>query len=712
MAALKIWEMLHTPGFRLADDPGNIALAEQLMVNPNDPYLRELFDMVVVEQFTKGMTSGDPFYGEYPPLGSLELPQDNTILIGFMPTADPYGIPIFEREGHVVISGPTRQGKTNVLRIMTTQAALKGCCVVVTTHKPGEFSGLMTLPSLRGIARVLRWTELVLAFLEPPPGVPRLIWAVEVVDMLARCFGLFASRRLLLGSLTSLYRKNAIEELDLAHWARYLRGFDRGKGLREEGYKEGCWWVVQTALTATGGENGIFAYSRSTFLRKLFSEPGLTVIEGFGLPSEIFAFLMVYMIRWLYLWRVFGGPRFPRVKIVLDDATAEVDDRWRMSSSSGMSSLDELFTLVLAIGIEFYYACHKFGRISDMIRSNTLSYLFCCAREDFKPYRDHAGLTEEQYEKLRILQPGELVGFVPVFWPRPVYLRVPYANPSVPSEEARKAGAREFLGGVRAMKPGDAARRREQEREAGTSGEAQQGSGSGEGQRQPFRQKVRGLLPFLGGKKQQEELSREEKRILVTAATEWGMGMTAIYRRVGVAPRKGQGVVRRLEAKGYIRLHVFSGRGRGGRVRVIEVTDEGWGRLEALGIQRERPLTHGGWEHDFAARLVEQAGRRGGYQVEYEVAMFDRRFDVVWSAEGGEKTFYEVELSRIDHAVENLMKAMEIPGVTMFGNRIFLVVRDRKDAERARKLLAKKGRRLEEDGVISIRCISDYDINI
>jgi hypothetical protein len=54
---------------------------------------------------------------------------------------------------------------------------------------------------------------------------------------------------------------------------------------------------------------------------------------------------------------------------------------------------------------------------------------------------------------------------------------------------------------------------------------------------------------------------------------------------------------------------------------------------------------------------------------------------------------------------------MEIPGVSMFMNRIVLVVRDKKDADRAAKLLAKRGYRVEESNEISIRTISDF-INI
>ncbi len=167
-----------------------------------------------------------------------------------------------------------------------------------------------------------------------------------------------------------------------------------------------------------------------------------------------------------------------------------------------------------------------------------------------------------------------------------------------------------------------------------------------------------------------------------------------------------------MEAEALIRVHSFPGKGRGGRVRVIEVTNEGWARLQELGIQREKPLTGGGWEHELAARWIGREGRRQGCEVGYEATLAGRRVDVLWRERTGRRTLCEVELSDIAHGVEGILKAMQIPGVTGFGNRLFLIVRSRKDAERARKLLAKKGRRLEEDGDISIQCISDYYINI
>jgi hypothetical protein len=275
-------------------------------MNPEDLHLRELVVQVVETQTAKWVTSGDVFLGHYPPKNSLTLPRG--ILVGGMPTGDPIVLPFGPNAGHLGIHGPTRKGKSSLLRFMVPQAVRLGACVVVMTHKPKEFAILMELPSIRELSQLFYWNEMILALTEPPEGVREDIWAVDLVDLLARNYSLFASRRLLLGSLMNLYEKNSLESINLERWCNYLRGFETGsRGLREEGYRESAWWTLQTLFIATGGKDGIFAYSRSNFLEKLFSEPGLTVIEGQSLPPEHFSFLSTYMVRWLYMRRLYGG---------------------------------------------------------------------------------------------------------------------------------------------------------------------------------------------------------------------------------------------------------------------------------------------------------------------------------------------------------------------------------------------------------------------
>jgi hypothetical protein len=692
---VKFFELLNCPDLRLADNPANIALVQQAMMNPDDRDIGELLQLVVEKQDAERMAACDPFWGNYPPRNSQLLPGGQSITLGDMPTGDYFGFPIGEHEGHVGIHGPTRRGKTNLIKIIVRQAVILRCCVVVMTHKPGEFSGLLGDPALHGISRVLQWTDLMLAFLEPPPGVPRLVWAVQVVDLFARIYSLYASRRLMLGGITSLYGKNDLEIPNLSRLARYIKGFESGPGFREQGYKESITYSLGALLTSTssGDSGSVLDYSMSNFLQQLFSEKGVTVIEGHGLATEHFALVVAFMTLWLYMWRLFGGERTPKVKVVIDDATLEIDAKFE--GSGWVSPLDEMFIKGIGLGIEIYYANHSFGRESDLIRQNTATHLFVGARENFRLISEVLGLTPEQCEKLRVLALGELIAFSPDVWPKPVYLSVDPAKDWPISEEHVEAIARAFLSGVTAKLPGEA--------KAQIAGD-----------KEVAKDKEKDVLK----KGKSEEAPQEDKgagietRILITAAQEWGLGLLELYERCQLSARDGRKAVEQMEADALIRVHSLPGKSRGGRIRVIEVADKGWERLQEIGIQREKPLTHGGWEHELAARLIGAEGRRTGHGVEYEVTVFDRRFDVAWTSKTGQKTFYEVEMSSLDHAVENLMKAMEIPGVTMFGNKIFLVVRDRKDAERARKLLAKKGCRTEEDGVISIRSISDYYINI
>ncbi len=378
------------------------------------------------------------------------------ITLACMPTGDYFGFPIGEHEGHVGIHGPTRRGKTNLIKIIVRQAVILDCCVVVMTHKPGEFSGLLGDPALQGMSRVLRWTDLMLAFLEPPPGVPRLVWAVQVVDLFARTYSLFASRRLMLGGITSLYGKNDPETLNLSRLARYIKGFESGPGFREQGYKESITYTLGALLTSTsnGDSGSILDYSRSDFLQRLFSERGLTVIEGHGLPTEHFAFLVAYMTLWLYMWRLFGGERMPKVKVVIDDATLEIDAKFE--GSGWVSPLDEMFIKGIGLGIEIYYANHCFGRESDLIRQNTATHLFVGARENFRLISEVLGLTPEQCEKLRVLMLGELIAFSPDVWPKPVYLPVEPAEHPAVTEKQVEMVARAFLSGVTAKLPGEA----------------------------------------------------------------------------------------------------------------------------------------------------------------------------------------------------------------------------------------------------------------
>jgi len=401
---------------------------------------------------------------------------------------------------------------------------------------------------------------------------------------------------------------------------------------------------------------------------------------------------------------------FLEVYWVMDDVTLEVSKRGQ--GSGQMSPMEGMFPMCAGLGINLWYADHCPGSESPVIRQNTASHIFLGATEDSRLIKEMLRLTKEHFDRVAVLMPGEEVVFVPGTWPLAVYGKFPYVPEGHISEEERLIRKERFFADVEAIKPGQVkARTGQGESQRRTQDETRQASG--ERQKPSWVRRGLKLLGFRSHGRSEERLSGEERKVLVIVSHEWGIGLLVVYRRAGMAPRRGQQVLRRMESKGLIRIHTFPGRGRGGRFRVAEVTDKGWKVLEALGIERPKALTQGGWEHELAARLVGKEGQRLGYHVDYEVTMGDRRFDCVWTSRQGRKVFYEVEMSRLDHAVDNLVKALRIPGVAGLGNRLVLVVRDKGTAEKARKRLGKSVRRLEQDGVLTIKCVSDFiKINI
>jgi hypothetical protein len=88
----------------------------------------------------------------------------------------------------------------------------------------------------------------------------------------------------------------------LRQLAEALNDFRPRFGLREAAYKESILWVLTDLLNSVGR---IFDYSSSDFLKCLFSEPGLAIIELESLSQEHLTFIVTYFMRWLYFKRLY-----------------------------------------------------------------------------------------------------------------------------------------------------------------------------------------------------------------------------------------------------------------------------------------------------------------------------------------------------------------------------------------------------------------------
>ena len=187
------------------------------------------------------------------------------------------------------------------------------------------------------------------------------------------------------------------------------------------------------------------------------------------------------------------------------------------------------------------------------------------------------------------------------------------------------------------------------------------------------------------------------------------VSVTRLYERCGITAGKGKKVLKRMMEKGWIIPHKFSrGGGSGGMVTLYEVTDLGWKILEKLGVSRPKRLTRGDWEHNLVARLIGMEGKKEGCEVHYEYKVEDRYFDVVCIRRDGKSIFYEIGMSDPAHEVENLLKAVEIPGVVSGGNRIVLVVRDIKFRKRVERIVSLRDKSGVLEALWEVKVVGDY----
>ena len=113
------------PWTRWPDVPGGDVLASQLILDPQDRELAEIFSLVRDDQIRKAMLSADPFWPNYPSVGQLPLAQEGRIPIAALPTGDVLSIGIEDVLKNVLIVGPTGGGKTNAIKAIIS-AILEG----------------------------------------------------------------------------------------------------------------------------------------------------------------------------------------------------------------------------------------------------------------------------------------------------------------------------------------------------------------------------------------------------------------------------------------------------------------------------------------------------------------------------------------------------------------------------------------------------------
>lgn len=290
----QILKMVRDPGIRAADDPMLMRSAITAIRQPDNSLAQEHFVRRVERQVWKRAINPDPFYIASPPLTS-----SYSFDIYNMHLADgrPFGLTLDSMFRTTALVGHHGAGKSTKLLLLLAQLCLMACVIVFDRKRE-----LRNLAGVKGLSRrwlVLHWTDLRIALLQSPSGVPLDAWFTEIVSLVARNYSLHASSRPL---LELLHRAHAVDgdKANLSSWIQQLRNWQPGKGFREAGYRESALAV----LTSLHRCRGVFDYAKSNCLELMFGQARGIVIEVDNLPTDHYSFFVSFLIRALYLSRL------------------------------------------------------------------------------------------------------------------------------------------------------------------------------------------------------------------------------------------------------------------------------------------------------------------------------------------------------------------------------------------------------------------------
>lgn len=286
--------VMQEPMLRVSDRPWLGRAGGWLLQHPdeNDPDLIALFEAGVAQQLERARTADDVFYPRWPPPDAV-LPV--AVPVVQLPNGVIHGLSESAKYRGTAIAGPTGAGKSSLAMLILTPLAEQMSVIVFDRKK--ELRVMMGIPIFGEHWTTIPIERPLFAMLQRPKLVPREVYARELVDCLARSSALFASRRVGLDKLMSVYEEKG-DAAELIDWERAIDTW-HPKGLRESGYREALLWTLRSLrhhVPALSGTN-------NTLLSYLNRTPGGVVFEMGNLPSEHYSFVVAFITRWLALER-------------------------------------------------------------------------------------------------------------------------------------------------------------------------------------------------------------------------------------------------------------------------------------------------------------------------------------------------------------------------------------------------------------------------
>ena len=287
------------PELRL-NDPCCARMIEIAVADSEDEDIQELLQYIIDQQAAEYIDSGDAFWSNYPPVGSIEYSPD-FITVGYMRNSIAVGLELNHFDRSVIISGPIGYGKTVLLSHMISSGLLLSKTRVILFARKKEIRHFCTIPEISDLVITFLLEDVAFSFFQPPPGVTEMAWNNDLSRTIGQTYGIFTAHRIMNDVGAGLLKNHPVNKYPtLRQLVEVLENYKPRDYMRDAQLKTSIVSCCKDLLLCTGN---IWDYSSSNFLEMLFTTPGLAIIEAPSLPQSHLTFIATYMMRYLYLWR-------------------------------------------------------------------------------------------------------------------------------------------------------------------------------------------------------------------------------------------------------------------------------------------------------------------------------------------------------------------------------------------------------------------------
>lgn len=555
---------------------------------------------------------------------------------------------------HVLISGRSGSGKTNLTFVLVEGLMARGIHVLALDWKRGYRDLLGIHPDLcvytigRDIAP-FRFNPLI-----PPPGCEPHVWIKLITDAMARAYlGGEGVISLFVAGLDRLYADCGVFTGRPARWPTMRDLLEWLRATKLKG-RAALWQASaeRILLAMTYGEFGAVVDAQDNrHVRDLLDHNVVLEMDGLSSSSDRVLFSEALTL-YLYRTRLAEGPRAQLTNvIVLEEAHNLLHAR---AAESAESALESSIRMIRQYGIGYVFVDQSASLLSRVAFANCYAQLALSQKlkADVQTMAGAMNLSDEQKEALNTLPIGSVVVRLADEHPEPFLVRVPRSR--VQEGAVSDADIRQRMAGdssdtsppllpvvvYPAVPPIPAADRTAPVQESHPPSPEHPFAATSESER---------LAP---DPPPSESLGRETVRFLADAAAHPLSTTVSRYQRLHFSRRRGNAIRTDLLTAGLI--EAVSIATRSGQVVLYQLTDAGRSTCERLGID-PGPAARASLEHSYWVMRVAEQFTRTGYDVTREQAIAGKGAVDLVAERGGERVAIEIETGKSDIAA-NLTK--------------------------------------------------------